>query len=191
MTTKMNNWQLSDANANFQHVCEMFLVKGALVLGTLLTVQLSEEQIRRCRFRISLSTAGKWSLYTRLSALKSTSSPGFSRLEKWKNPPRTQASSWIFPISLTGDVTSEIAEDDWERGCQGTRFGRSLKKFPYLTTVGNSSAENTNIASKEFMTENLPIIAKMIRPATNPRQERKQRIFTINSRQKTCHKYVG
>ena len=55
----MNNWQVSDANANFQHVCEMFLVKGALVLGTLLTVQLSEEQIRRCRFRISLSTAGK------------------------------------------------------------------------------------------------------------------------------------
>ena len=118
MTTKMNNWQLSDANANFQQVCEMFLIKGALVLGTLLTVQLSEEQIRRCRFRISLSTAGKWSLYTRLSALKSTSSPGFSRLEKRKNPPRTQASSWIFPISLTGDVTSEIAEDDWERGCR-------------------------------------------------------------------------
>ena len=23
----------------------------------------------------------------------------------------------IFPTSLTGDVTSEIAEDDWERGC--------------------------------------------------------------------------
>ena len=27
------------------------------------------------------------------------------------SPPRT------FPTSLTGDVTSEIAEDDWERGC--------------------------------------------------------------------------
>ena len=26
-------------------------------------------------------------------------------------------SSRIFPTSLTGDVTSEIAEDDWERGC--------------------------------------------------------------------------
>ena len=24
----------------------------------------------------------------------------------------------IFPTSLTGDVTSEIAEDDWERGCR-------------------------------------------------------------------------
>ena len=23
----------------------------------------------------------------------------------------------VFPTSLTGDVTSEIAEDDWERGC--------------------------------------------------------------------------
>ena len=72
-----------------------------------------------------------------------------------------------------------------------TRFRKRLKKFPYLTTVGNNSAENTNIASKEFMTENLPIIAKMIRPATKPRQERKQRIFTISSWQKTFHKYVG
>ena len=26
----------------------------------------------------------------------------------------------IFPTSLTGDVTSEIAEDAWERGCVGT-----------------------------------------------------------------------
>ena len=25
----------------------------------------------------------------------------------------------IFPTSFTGDVTSEIAEDDWERGCVG------------------------------------------------------------------------
>ena len=41
--------------------------------------------------------------------------------------PRNQASSRApsdqrrfgteFPTSLTGDVTSEIAEDDWERGC--------------------------------------------------------------------------
>ena len=29
----------------------------------------------------------------------------------------------IFPTSLTGDVTSEIAEDDWERG-----WGKSSKK---------------------------------------------------------------
>ena len=40
--------------------------------------------------------------------------------------PRTQACSRypIFPTSLTGDVTSEIPEDDWERGCAiscGTR----------------------------------------------------------------------
>ena len=25
-----------------------------------------------------------------------------------------------FPTSLTGDVTSQIAEDDWERGCKKT-----------------------------------------------------------------------
>lgn len=40
--------------------------------------------------------------------------------------------------------------------------------FPHRTTVGNNSAENTKIASKEFMTENFPTIAKIIRPATNP-----------------------
>ena len=85
----------------------------------------------------------------RHSALKSTSSPGFSRFGKREDP------------------VDEVR--------------KRLKKFPYLTTVGNNSAENTNIASKEFMTENLPIIAKMIRPATKPRQERKQRIFTISS----------
>ena len=31
-----------------------------------------------------------------------------------------------FPTSLTGDVTSEIAEDDWERGCVDSRL-----KVPY------------------------------------------------------------
>ena len=33
--------------------------------------------------------------------------------------PRTQASSRYpsYPTSLIGNVTSEIAEDDWERGC--------------------------------------------------------------------------
>ena len=29
----------------------------------------------------------------------------------------------IFPTSLTGDVTSEIAEDDWERGWKKAREG--------------------------------------------------------------------
>ena len=31
-----------------------------------------------------------------------------------------------FPTSLTGDVTSEIAEEDWERGCVDSRL-----KVPY------------------------------------------------------------
>ena len=30
----------------------------------------------------------------------------------------TECGPWrIFPTSLTGDVTSKIADDDWERGC--------------------------------------------------------------------------
>ena len=35
--------------------------------------------------------------------------------------------SWrIFTTSLTGDVTSEIAEDDWERGCFTGSKGHGL-----------------------------------------------------------------
>ena len=51
---------------------------------------------------------------------------------------------------------------------------KKVKRFFFLThrtTVGNSSAENTKMASKEFMTENFPIIAKIIRPATNPTKD--------------------
>lgn len=46
-----------------------------------------------------------------------------------------------------------------------------MKDFTHRTTVGNNSAENTKIASKEFMTENFPTIAKIIRPATNPTED--------------------
>lgn len=42
------------------------------------------------------------------------------------------------------------------------------KHVPYRTTVGNNSEENTKMASNEFITENFPIIAKMIRPAAYP-----------------------
>ena len=40
-------------------------------------------------------------------------------IEPSPTQPRTQASSRYpsYPTSLIGDVTSEIAEDDWERGC--------------------------------------------------------------------------
>ena len=44
--------------------------------------------------------------------------------------------------------------------------------FYHRTTVGNNSEENTKIASKKFMTENFPTIAKIIRPATNPTEDK-------------------
>ena len=69
----------------------------------------------------------RWKLKTRI---------WFYQLSLCNKQPRTQASSRYpsyrrrlgteclcdcprrtFPTSLTGDVTSEIAEDDWERGC--------------------------------------------------------------------------
>ena len=80
-----------------------------------------------------------------------------------KTQPRTRASSrypsyqrrlatecdsaivWFFPTSLTGDVTSEIAEDDWERGCKKLRIRnqppvrsfnpRTYKQIHTLTVV--------------------------------------------------------
>ena len=39
-----------------------------------------------------------------------------------------------FPTSLTVDVTSEIAEDDWERGWEHSFSGRPNGKFPGATT---------------------------------------------------------
>ena len=39
----------------------------------------------------------------------------------------------IFPTSFTGDVTSEIAEDDWERGWAESGF---TAKIQALTNVG-------------------------------------------------------
>ena len=33
----------------------------------------------------------------------------------------------IFPTSLTCDVTSEIAEDDWERGCTSDSYLKSVR----------------------------------------------------------------
>ena len=40
--------------------------------------------------------------------------------------PSAIESSANFPTSLTGDITSEIAEDDWVRGCVDSRL-----KVPY------------------------------------------------------------
>ena len=40
----------------------------------------------------------------------------FSRYPRDQRRLGTDSPGRIFPTSLTGDVTSEIAEDDWERG---------------------------------------------------------------------------
>ena len=50
-----------------------------------------------------------------------------SRYPSYNGRLGTKRDRRIFPTSLTGDVTSEIAEDDWERGCEfsiGRRFVR-------------------------------------------------------------------
>ena len=46
----------------------------------------------------------------------------------------------IFPTSLTGDGTSEIAEDDWERGC---KFQRRSCKLSFLFPPCRQSAPRT------------------------------------------------
>ena len=53
-----------------------------------------------------------WSALSKLTAL---SSGQFTLSELAE-----EAWNWsrILPTSLTGDFTSEIAEDDWERGCK-------------------------------------------------------------------------
>ena len=49
----------------------------------------------------------------------------------------------IFPTSLTGDVTSEIAEDDWERGLPKLIF--SLQ-YPYiLNRKGHENKQNDHL----------------------------------------------
>ena len=53
-------------------------------------------------------------------------------IEPSPTQPRTQASSRYpsYPTSLIGDVTSEIAEDDWERGCPPPHPFAKLQVFP-------------------------------------------------------------
>ena len=49
----------------------------------------------------------------------------------------------IFPTSLTGDVTSEITEDDWERGSPKLIF--SLQ-YPYsLNRKGHENKQNDHL----------------------------------------------
>lgn len=56
-----------------------------------------------------------------------------------------------------------------------------FSSLAYRTTVGNNSAENTKIASKEFMTENLPTIAKIIRPTTYPVEQKKGHVLLFTN----------
>ena len=52
----------------------------------------------------------------------------FSRYPSDQRRLGTQRDRRIFPTSLTGDVTSEIAEDDWERGCQALRSTQNTRR---------------------------------------------------------------
>ena len=41
----------------------------------------------------------------------------------------------IFPTNLTGDVTSEIAEDDWERGWRYLTFEEPVRPSTFFIFV--------------------------------------------------------
>ena len=43
--------------------------------------------------------------------------PGSAHYPTERRRHGTERDYAIFPTSLTGDVTLDIAEDDWERGC--------------------------------------------------------------------------
>ena len=47
-----------------------------------------------------------------------------------------------FPTSLTGDVTSEITEDDWERGWACGYYADKLHWIKIFTTVQRYVQEN-------------------------------------------------
>ena len=46
-----------------------------------------------------------------------------------------EAWNQIFPTSLTGDVTSEIAKDDWERGCAALVFKQKSTYRPVISLL--------------------------------------------------------
>jgi len=67
-----------------------------------------------------------------------------------------------FPIPLPEEYCQKILR---------LKVKKDQTFFSHRTTVGNNSEENTKMASKEFMTQNFPTIAKIIRPATNPTED--------------------
>ena len=65
-----------------------------------------------------------------------------------------------FPTSLTGDVTSEIAEDDWERGCVDSRLKVPYSGFfingtcnpdPIVRGIPDFKARDSGFHSKNLM----------------------------------------
>ena len=58
----------------------------------------------------------------------------------------------IFPTSLTGDVTSEIAQDDWERGCKPSTSLRNCLEFsqPYCLSVNTERFKNSSLKRYVF-----------------------------------------
>ena len=60
----------------------------------------------------------------------------------------------IFPKSLTGDVTSEIAEDDWERGCLRSSFKST-------STLRNRACRYASLVNANFSVNQMcPIICR-------------------------------
>ena len=62
-----------------------------------------------------------------------------SRYPSYKRRLGTERDRRIFPTILTGDITSEIAEDDWERGCDW-----SIYAFPASTHFSPQRKTNSD-----------------------------------------------
>ena len=56
----------------------------------------------------------------------------------------------IFPTSLTGDVTSEIAEDDWERG-SSFPFSLCASFAPWSLAVAVNNNDDNNILAGSLL----------------------------------------
>ena len=74
--------------------------------------------------------------------------------------PSAIESSANFPTSLTGDVTSEIAEDDWVRGCVDSRLKVPYSGFfingtwnpdPIVRGIPDFKARDSGFHSKNLM----------------------------------------
>ena len=112
-------------------------------------VQCNEKQLERVSFSISRTKESLLRVlqhcydgvqrYTQASSRYPSDQ---RRLETERDSARRRLRR-IFPTSLTGDVTSEIAEDDWEREqmlCRLKLFDRSFNEMMskvYRTTVPN------------------------------------------------------